>query len=123
MQLTDDVPVLNTVRASNPQGAIVDAHASSAQALAKYPQFFTPQHLLVVEEVRDLVDEFFTVRKGLYVNHRENRGKPFSVVKVDGCTYPVVSKRTKEAFLSRLAELKVQVTWSKATHSYLFRIQ
>lgn len=124
MTTKDEIKHINTRRASNPVGAVVDARYKSADALAKHAQFFNAAHMHKVELTRAIVDGFFRIKKGIYVNHRENRGKPFSVVKVDGANFPAVKPSVKAAaYTNPLADLGVEISFSKATNSYLFYIR
>jgi hypothetical protein len=120
----DEVLQINTVRASNPIGAIVDARLKSSDAVANYPKFFNKAHLEKVSQVYDIVNGFIRVKKGIYINHRENRGKPFSVIKVDGCEFPHVKPSVKAAaYTNPLTELGVEIVFSPSTNSYLYRIR
>ncbi len=119
----EDTKTIRSHKASSPSGAVIDALQRSAKALDNMPDAFTHEHLAVVDEVRAIVDSFFRVKNGIYVNHRVNRGKPFSVVKVDRPMFPRVSHATKQkTWREPLEALGVEIVFSKGTNSYLFRI-
>jgi len=85
--------------------------------------FQRAEHLIKLEKVQDIVKSFFKVYKGLYVNHRVNKGKSFSVIKVDIRRFPVLSYSVKTAtYYNPLKDLGVEVVFSKRTNSYLYRI-
>jgi hypothetical protein len=119
-----ETTVINAIQASNPVAAVIDVQARSADALAKYPKFFNnPQHRAKVAAVTELLEDFFVVRKNIYVNQREGRGRPFTVIKVDHPQWP----RMKAADVTRvyrepLAKLGVEIVFSARTNSYLYRI-
>ena len=120
----DDTVTITTHRAPNPMGAVANARIRSADAVADNPQFFlSAEHQARVDEVYAIVDGWFRVKKGIYINQRANRGRPFSVVKVDGCQFPAVKPSVKEAAYTKpLADLGVEIVFSKATNSYLYRV-
>jgi hypothetical protein len=123
MQLDTD-NTINAHRASNPQAAAHDVLRRSAQAVSSNSNFFlSPEHQDRVAQVQRIVAGFFRVRKGMYVNHRVGRGKPFTTVKVDYPEFPHCNNKMIDAqYRIPLRELGVEVVFSKNTNSYLFRI-
>ena len=123
-QKTDETVTIGVGPSMNPQAAVIDVRERDAAALKEFRKFFeNPSYQNRVEKVRSLVDNFFPSRKGLYVNHRSNRGKPFTVIKVDDATWPRVSrKRADELYYEPLKALDVTPIYSVKTRSYLFRV-
>ena len=119
-----DDNTINAPHAVNPRAAIFDARRRSQQAETHNSEFFSnPAHVEKLNEVYQIVDSFFTVRKGIYVNHRTGHGTPFSVVKVDGCDFPQLPRKTVDAiYREPLKELGIEPIFSKRTNSYLFRV-
>jgi hypothetical protein len=111
---------------SSPVAALIshnDAVNRSCSAIVDNPDFFDTDHLARVNQVRNLVDKFFSVRRDIYVNHRVNRGKPFSVVKVLGATWPANKNKQRDLY-EPLSNLGVtEIILSKKSNSYLFRIR
>ena len=62
----------------------IDAAKRSNAALEQNDAFFDGDHLNRVEAAAKIVSAFFPGKADVYVNHRTNRGRPFSVVKVAG---------------------------------------
>lgn len=122
---TDTVKNINSRPASNSAGVVIDARERNAAALANNPRFFkNPQRMARVDAAMAIVDNFFPVKKAIYVNYRENRGKPFVVIKVDGCNFPRVTPAVKESTYTKpLADLNVEIKFSSATNSYLYYIR
>lgn len=120
----DDTKTIHVPRASNPQAAVVDARERSAQALADYPEFFSNSHLKRVKTAETILEGFFRIRKGIYVNHRANRGQPFSVVKVDGVRWDAHMQKHKQAkYLKPIQDLGGEIVYAKGTNSVLVRIR
>lgn len=121
---SDDTRTICTFSASNPQGAAIDAQQRSLKALEDYPEFFNSAHMQRVHAAKAVLEAFFTIRKGIYVNHRANRGDCFTVIKVDHPEWPAVSYKTKQArYVQPLQNLGVQVLHSPQTHSLLVRVR
>lgn len=117
--------VIDSAESKAPQWAAVDAMIRTADALEQHPLFFKdPAHMARVAEVEDIVRSYFTVHKAMYKNHRVNRGRPFTVVKVERPVYPNhLSKAARAAaYEVPLANLGVEIVFSKNTSSYLFRV-
>ena len=104
--------------------AVRDVAQRNAAALAAHGDFFqNPQHQRRVNAVLQIVNQFFTVKRDVYVNHRTGQGRPFTVVKVSGAARPRMSAaRVTESYRQPLQELEVEIVFSKATNSYLYRI-
>ena len=86
--------------------------------------FFDNDHLQRVEDVRVIVNTFFPSKKAVYVNHRDGRGRPFSVVKVaDIGQWPVNKNKQRDLYAPIEALGGFEVLLSKKTNSYLFRIR
>ena len=115
---------INVRRAPNPWAASLDVKRRSADAARSHSDFFSnPQHQDRVTQVQRIVNGFFTIRKGMYINFRAGHGKPFTVVKVDNPEFPrLPRKQIEEQYRAPLRELDVEIVFSKQTNSYLFRI-
>jgi hypothetical protein len=121
----DTARKIGQVRSSNPRAAAIDAKLRAAAALAQHEEFFSnEQHQIRVERVKEIVSNFFPVRKGMYVNHRANGSKPFTTVKVDNPDWPHMSRAQVEAvYRQPLRDMEVEVVFSAGTSSYLFRVR
>lgn len=121
----DQDRIIDVHSASNARWAASDAEIRNECALENHPAFFgSQQHQERIARVRDIVDGFFKVRRRIYVNHRENRGKPFTTVKVDGPVFPNVSQQRKQSeYLDPLRALGVEIVFSKRTNSYLYHVR
>jgi hypothetical protein len=121
---TDDAQMIHVPQSSNPQGAVIDAQQRSLQALLDHPKFFNADHMVRVDQARAVLEAFFPVRKGIYVNHRANRGDCFTVIKVDNPEWPAVSHKTKQTrYVQPLQQLGAQVVQNVRTHSLLVRVR
>lgn len=109
----------------NAMWALMDARQRSNIAVIHNRAFFeSPQHQARIRAVQDVVDDFFRIRKGVYVNHRENRGRPFSTIKVDNPVFPNVSPAQKQQrFYAPLQALGVEILRSGRTNSYILRVR
>jgi|TARA_R110000851_G_scaffold105786_1_gene224435 hypothetical protein len=121
----DDDKVLNTARAGSwaaAAAASMDVKRRSQEAHQKYEdKFCAPAHSAKVEAVTKIVGDFFRVKE-IFENQRENRGQPFTVIKVCNHTFPRVSFAEKDRrFRDPLAELGVEPI-ATSTNSLLFRI-
>lgn len=123
--LTDDVKVLQAGGYQPRARVFADLRENQAQALDAHADFFeSDAHQQKVAQVQQIVDTFFQVRKGVYVNHRANRGAPFTVVKVDNPQFPRMSQKQMDAqYREPLKALGVEIVFSKASNSYLFRVR
>lgn len=121
----DTVRKIGHVRSSNARAAAIDAKVRAAAAIAQHEDFFgNQQHLSRVDQVKEIVSNFFPVRKGMYVNHRANGNKPFTTVKVDNPDWPHMSRAQVEAVYRKpLRDMEVEVVFSAGTSSYLFRVR
>lgn len=120
----DDTKKINTRYSSNPQAAAIDVQARNDRALEDHGDFFLSD---VIEgkthKVLDIVTAFFPICKGVYVNYRTNRGKPFVVVKVAAPQFPAMSAQRKlETYIQPLQDLGVEPVFAKGTNSWLYRI-
>ena len=120
----DDVKILHTSGTQSRGRVFADLNENQAQALMEHASFFeSAAHQQKIDQVRDIVTNFFKVRKAVYVNHRANRGKPFTVVKVDHPAFPRMKQHEIDAcYREPLKALGVEIVFSKASNSYLFRI-
>jgi hypothetical protein len=106
------------------RAAFNDALDRSTLARKQHPQFFNRDHMQRVEDVRAIVDGFFPVKESLYVNHRANRGKPFSVVKVFNIGSWPAKKNKQRDLYAPLAALGVfEVKLSQRGNHYNFSIR
>jgi hypothetical protein len=123
--LSDDVKVLQTAGHQPTARVFADLRENQAHALHTHADFFQSfVHQDKVAKVKQIVDAFFKVRKGIYVNHRANRGQPFTVIKVDNPQFPRMSaKQIDSVYRAPLRALGVEIIFSKASDSYLYRIK
>jgi hypothetical protein len=106
-------------------GAAIDAQQRSKQALKSHADFFLdPMHQSKLDAVEDIVNGFFKAHNGIYRNHRENGGKPFSTIKVDRPSFPMMSQqRKKDLYLDPLRAMGVEIVFSKQSNSYIYRVR
>lgn len=123
--LSDDVKVLQAGGLQPTARVFADLRVNQAQALDAHADFFSSvAHQDKVAQVQQIVSTFFKVRKGMYVNHRANRGAPFTVIKVDNPEFPCMSQKQIDAqYREPLRALGVEILFSKASNSYLFRVR
>lgn len=120
----DDVKILHTSGTQSRGRVFADLDENQAQALAAHADFFeSDAHQQKIDQVRDIVEKFFPVCKNVYVNHRANRGKPFTVVKVEKPQFPRMKQSEIDAcYREPLKVLGVEIVFSKVSNSYLYRI-
>ena len=127
MQLNSEDKVINalpTLWVVAAKHAAIDAQNRSAAAFNGNPFFSNPAHQAKIAAVQKIVEGFFTEHDGIYINHRENKGKPFSVVKVDRPVWSNMSSaKIDTVYRKPLAALGVEIVFSKQTNSYLYRIK
>ena len=126
MQLVDDTKVINSHATRAPAFVAVDVAERSERALSQFPSFFNdPAHQHKIQAVQAIVDEFFSVRAGVYVNHRTGRDRPFTVVKVERPRFPNnLPKSERDArFHAPLKALGAEVKFASGTNSYLIHIK
>lgn len=120
----DQDRIINTTAAFNAKWAAIDAQERNKDALASNAFFTSRQHQRKIAAVQQIVDGFFKVHAGVYVNHRENRGKPFTTVKVAKPRFPAVGQARKQSdYLDPLRALGVEIVFSKQTNSYLYHVR
>ena len=123
---TDDPVVLNTRPTFNPGYVAQDVEERNTRALNQFPTFFNnPAHQHKIQAVQAIVDQFFAVKAGVYVNHRTGHDRPFTVVKVERPRFPNnLSKAARDAgFHAPLKALGVEVRFAAGTNSYLIHIK
>ena len=122
--LTDVDNTICTPRATNAAAACVDAATRNAQAVQQHAAFFgSVDHQHKLQAVKNVVDSFFAVRKGVYVNHRANGGRPFTVIKVDNPQFPrMKASEVDRLYREPLRALGVEIVFSRNTNSYLYRV-
>jgi hypothetical protein len=102
----------------------IDATTQSSNARKTNSAFFNADHMQRVARVKDIADKFFPVKDCVYVNHRNNRGKPFTVVKVSKIGRWPANKNKQTDLYAPLAALGVtEVLLSGKSNSYLFRLR
>lgn len=87
-----------------------DAERRDREAREANPTFFDDAHDDLVERVRIVADQFFKVKKAIYVTARGGTKKsgPFTVVKVHSPTWmPGMQAAKQKDFYDKLAELGV----------------
>lgn len=122
---SDDVKVLQAGGHQPTARVFADLRENQAQALRDHADFFSSAaHEQKVAQVYAIVDVFFRVRKGMYVNHRANRGAPLTVIKVEHPEFPRMSVKQMDAqYCEPLRSLGVEIVFSKISNSYLFRVR
>lgn len=122
---SDDVKVLKGEHVQSHARVFADLRDNQALALKQHDKFFnSAAHQDKIAQVQQIVDAFFPVRKGMYVNHRANRGAPFTVVKVDNPEFPRMSKAQIDTqYREPLRALGVEIIFSARSNSYLFRVR
>jgi hypothetical protein len=122
---TDDVKVIQGGHRQPRARVFADLQHKQAQAMQSHVRFFeSDAHVHKVDQVRVIVESFFTVRKAVYVNHRANKGKPFTVIKVEQPEFPRMSQaRIDVLYREPLKALGVEVVFSKASNSMLYRVR
>lgn len=116
---------INHQKSSNPMASAIDVKTRSQNAFDEHKSFFTSiEHVTKVNAVTDLLNDFFKVKKAVYVNHRTNRGRPFTAIKIEQPNFPnhLPSKVKDEMYRVPLRDLEVEIVFSKNTNSYLYRI-
>ena len=121
----DDVKVLQTISNQPPARVFADLHKKQAHALNVHKKFFhSVAHMDKVSQVQQIVDTFFPIRKAMYVNRRANGGQPFTVIKVEHPAFPRMSPKQIDAqYREPLRALGVEISFSKASNSYLYRVR
>lgn len=102
--------------------AAQDAEERSTKAFQENMAFFdSPQHQSNIDKVVDIVESFFVSKKAVYINHRSNRNKPFTVVKVERPEFPRISFAKRAAgFRTPLTEMGVEI--KQTQQGFLLRI-
>ena len=84
-----------------------DCEDRSDLALEKFPVFFNDSgHVSKTEQVLGIVEDFFRIKKGVYINHRIGTPKsgPFTAIKVDNPVFPNAMKQSeKNKLLKRIS--------------------
>jgi hypothetical protein len=104
----------------------MDVEERNTRALNQFPTFFNnPAHQQKIQAVQAIVDGFFAVKAGVYVNHRTGHDRPFTVVKVERPRFPNnLPKSERDArFHAPLKALGVTVKFASGTNSYLIHIK
>jgi hypothetical protein len=107
------------------RAAAIDCRGRSNEALANNAFFRDPAHVAKLARTDAVLRDFFgTSIVEHYVNHRENRGKPFTTIKIKLSTFPRASAARKTAqYDAPLADLGVERITSKRTNSLLYRVR
>lgn len=105
--------------------AAIDCQFRSQEAMSKNPFFSDPAHVAKLSQTQAIIRDFFGSNiVDHYVNHRENRGKPFTTIKIKVSSFPNAGKRRKEAqYDAPLAALGVERINSVRSNSLLFRVR
>lgn len=119
-QVVDSEPTTNAAHA---RAAAINVMTRNRFAMYSTPAFSNPDHVNRVDTVKAIADKFFTVRETIYVNHRPNNKKPFTVVKVSRPQWPRVNNKTSdEKFYTPLKDMNVEIRFAPKTNSYLLRV-
>lgn len=125
MSRNDEDKTINSHNAGRfSTSAAADARIRNQAAYKKYQEFYdNPEYAARVDAARKIIDDFFPV-KDMYENLRENRGRPFTVIKITNHIFPKVSLSEKSRrYRKPLEALGVEIVYSKGTNSYLYRIK
>lgn len=116
-------------KGSNQHGWIARSECEERCKMAqeRYPDFFqNPDHVQKIEQVVDIVKDFFPQNKGIYVNSRVGTTKtgPFTAVKINKPIFPnsLTMSQKQDKFYNPLEKLGVEIVFNRATNSYLFHI-
>ena len=107
------------------RAAAIDCRGRSEWAKASNPFFSSPEHMAKLARTEAVLRDFFgNSIVEHYVNHRDNRGKPFTTIKIKVSNFPRASAARKMAqYDSPLADLGVERVNSKRTNSLLYRVR
>lgn len=103
-----------------------DSKKREELAMKKHEKFFSDkEHVLKVELVKNIVESFFKVTNGLYVNSRPNRDKPFTSIKVANPIFPndTTQSYRKKYYYDPLKALGVEIVYAKGTDSWIYRVR
>lgn len=103
-----------------------DSKKREELAMKKHEQFFSDkEHQLKVELVKNIVESFFKVTNGLYVNSRPNRSNPFTAIKVSNPIFPndTTQAYRKKYYYDPLKALGVEIVYAKGTDSWIYRVR
>jgi hypothetical protein len=118
--------IMNSTRAHNSKFAAMDVKQKAQAAWQRHSDFFnSAEHLEKIQAVTEIVQNFFRVKKGFYVTPRGGKQNPMTVIKVEDPVFPntLTKKQKQDQFYKPLAELDVEIVYSKGSNSYLFRIR
>ncbi len=80
--------------------------------------------MTIFKEVETIVRGFFTVSKGISIDSRTSKGKPFTAIRVDGPHWTAAMHATKgEQLYKKLAALGDKVQTVQSTSGFLVRVQ
>lgn len=105
-------------------GAAIDVKLRSLGAELDNPAFNSADHVARVDAVKAIARSFFTVRENIYTNHRSNKSRPFTAVKVHRTEWPRVSPATaNKRYYEPLEKLgKVELCVSRDFSSHIIRV-
>ena len=101
---------------TNPLASRLDADQRSLAAISRSPEFFgSAEHQHRIARVIQICSGFFRIKGDTFVNHRDNRGRPFSTVKLSYCEFPntMSSADKQRLYYQPLAELGIGVPGNK----------
>ena len=106
------------------QGAAIDVKLRSLSAELDNPAFNSADHVARVDAVKTIARSFFTVRENIYTNHRSNKHRPFTAVKVHRTEWPKVSPVTaNKRYYEPLEKLgNVELCVSRDFSSHIIRV-
>lgn len=106
------------------KAAAINVAARSYSAKMNNPAFISAEHEQRVEAAKVIARNFFTVRENIFTNHRPNKGRPFTAVKVYRTQWPQVSPKVADAkFYQPLEKIgNVELLRDRAGTSHIIRV-
>lgn len=106
------------------RAAAINVAARSYSAKMDNPAFVSAEHEQRVEAAKLIARNFFTVRENIFTNHRPNKGRPFTAVKVYRTQWPRVSPRVADAkFYQPLEKLgNIELLRDRNGTSHIIRV-
>jgi hypothetical protein len=116
--IDDDVRSINSVDAGEHKlGAWMNVNERNANALEDVEygkKFKSRKHKQLIQDALDIIEKFFPNCKGIYINHRLNKGDPFTAIKVDHPQWSMdMQKRKHKDYIDPLLTIGVKIINTK----------